>query len=114
MTERPLDFLEQVREKRVFIKSKNTKEIIGILKAFDLHLSIWISDVEIGKKKFSDLLIRGILYFIFRPILHRYVVISFNKKVVFQWLRESLFTKIRIWKKPFWMYWEKRFLEWIR
>ena len=59
MTERPLDILEQVREKRVFIKSKNTKEIIGILKAFDLHLSIWISDVEIGKKKFSDLLIRG-------------------------------------------------------
>ena len=59
MTERPLGALEQMKEKRVFIKFKNTKEIIGILKAFDLHLSIRISDAEIGKKKFSDLLIRG-------------------------------------------------------
>ena len=59
MTERPLDALEQLREKRVFVKLKNSKEIIGNLKAFDLHLNIWISEAEIGKKKFSDLLIRG-------------------------------------------------------
>lgn len=64
MTKGPLDTLEQLREKMVFIKLKNSKEIIGNLKAFDLYLNIWVSDAEIGKEKFPDMLIRGdtILY----------------------------------------------------
>ncbi len=64
MTKRPLDTLEQLREKMVFIKLKNSKEIIGNLKAFDLYLNIWVSDAEIGKEKSPDMLIRGdtILY----------------------------------------------------
>jgi len=43
----------------IVVKLKNKKEIIGNLKAFDLHLNIWVSEVETDKKKFSDLLIRG-------------------------------------------------------
>ena len=64
MIEKPLDVLKQVREKKILIKLKNNKEVIGNLKAFDLHLNIWVSDTEVDGKKVPDMLIRGysILY----------------------------------------------------
>lgn len=64
MIEKPLDVLEQTREKKILIKLKDDREVVGNLKAFDLHLNIWISDIEIDGKKVSDMLIRGysILY----------------------------------------------------
>jgi len=59
MSEKPLGVLEQTIEKKILIKLKNGKEIIGSLKAFDLYLNIWLSDAEIDEKKVSDTLIKG-------------------------------------------------------
>jgi small nuclear ribonucleoprotein len=47
MTEnRPLDALDQAKGKRIIIHLKNGEEIIGTLKAFDLHLNLWLENAE--------------------------------------------------------------------
>jgi small nuclear ribonucleoprotein (snRNP)-like protein len=67
MSERPIDALDHAKGKKVFVKLKNGDEITGSLKALDLHLNLWLEDVEIqgeNKRKFNIILIRGdtILY----------------------------------------------------
>jgi small nuclear ribonucleoprotein len=68
MTERPIDALDKAKGKKVFVKLKNGEEFVGQLKALDLHLNLWLEDVEIEngeqKKKMNVVLIRGdnILY----------------------------------------------------
>ena len=68
MSERPIDALDRAKGKKVLVKLKNGDEITGTLKALDLHLNLWIEDVDVQekeeKKKFNILLIRGdnILY----------------------------------------------------
>ena len=67
MTERPIDALDRAKGKRIFVKLKNGEEVTGVLKALDLHLNLWLEDVDIQgkeKKKLNTLLIRGdnILY----------------------------------------------------
>lgn len=61
-TDRPIDALDRAKEKKVFVRLKNGEEITGVLKALDLHLNLWLENVEIqgeNKKKFQTLLIRG-------------------------------------------------------
>ncbi len=43
---RPLDALNNSRNKRIIVELKNTKQIIGTLKAFDIHINIVLSDAE--------------------------------------------------------------------
>jgi len=67
MPERPIDALDRAKGKKVFVKLKNGEEITGTLIALDLHLNLWLEDVDIqgdNKKKFETILIRGdtILY----------------------------------------------------
>ena len=68
VTERPIDALDKSKGKNVLVKLKNGEEITGMLKALDLHLNLWLEDVEIqskeNKRKFNIVLIRGdnILY----------------------------------------------------
>lgn len=68
MSDRPIDALDKAKGKRVYIRLKNGEEITGMLKALDLHLNLWLEDVEITsgqtKRKSNVLLIRGdnILY----------------------------------------------------
>ncbi len=68
MRDRPIDALDKGKGKRVYIRLKNGEEITGMLKALDLHLNLWLEDVEITagqtKRKSNVLLIRGdnILY----------------------------------------------------
>ncbi|MBU5689479.1 MAG: small nuclear ribonucleoprotein [Candidatus Aenigmarchaeota archaeon] len=67
MSDRPIDALDKAKGKRVYIRLKNGEEITGVLKALDLHLNLWLEDVEITgetKRKSNVLLIRGdnILY----------------------------------------------------
>jgi len=67
MTDRPIDALDKAKGKRVYVRLKNGEEITGMLKALDLHLNLWLEDVEITgetKRKSNVLLIRGdnILY----------------------------------------------------
>lgn len=67
MSDRPIDALDKAKGKRVYVRLKNGEEITGLLKALDLHLNLWLEDVEITgetKRKSNVLLIRGdnILY----------------------------------------------------
>jgi len=43
---RPLDALNNARNKKVIIELKNGKQFIGILKAFDIHINIVLDDTE--------------------------------------------------------------------
>ncbi|MCD6367869.1 MAG: hypothetical protein J7L45_02165 [Candidatus Aenigmarchaeota archaeon] len=66
---RPLDALNQSKGKRVIVKlrshgGKNEEgEMIGILKAFDLHLNLWLEDAELvvgdSKTKLGTVVLRG-------------------------------------------------------
>ena len=43
---RPLDALNDARNKRVIVELKNGKQIIGTLKAFDIHINVVLNDGE--------------------------------------------------------------------
>lgn len=66
--ERPIDALDRAKGKNVLVKLKNGQEVTGKLIALDLHLNLWLENVEVQgkeeKKKFRIILIRGdnILY----------------------------------------------------
>lgn len=45
-TSRPLDALNQARNKRVMVELKNGKQYVGNLKAFDIHINIVLEDAE--------------------------------------------------------------------
>jgi len=62
MPERPIDVLDKAKGKKILVKLKNGEEITGTLIALDLHLNLWLEDVEIlgeNKRKVNTLLIRG-------------------------------------------------------
>lgn len=62
MDNRPLDALEKSKGKRIIVKLKSGEEISGNLVAADMHINLWLIDVEINgqeKKKVNSLLIRG-------------------------------------------------------
>ena len=45
-TDRPLDTLNKARGKRVILELKNQKQILGKLKAFDIHINVVLEDAE--------------------------------------------------------------------
>lgn len=65
MQQRPLDVLGSSENKRILIQVKNRDRVIGILKAFDSHLNIWLEDAEIQSAdgenniKLGTVLVRG-------------------------------------------------------
>ena len=67
---RPIDALNNSKGKRVLLRLKNGTEISGTLKAQDLHLNMWLTDVELKKDeettKYKDMLVRGdtVLYIV--------------------------------------------------
>jgi len=61
---RPLDALNNARNKRVIVELKGGKQFVGILKAFDIHINIVLDDAEERennetKRKLGTLFIRG-------------------------------------------------------
>lgn len=66
---RPLDALNESRGKRVIVKlrthggQKEESEMIGVLKAFDLHLNLWLEEAELvkdkNKTKLGTVVVRG-------------------------------------------------------
>ncbi len=61
---RPLDALNEARNKRVIIELKNGKQYVGKLKAFDIHINCVIDDAEERingelKRKVGNVFIRG-------------------------------------------------------
>ena len=62
--ERPLDALNAARGKRVIAELKNHKQLIGTLRAFDIHINIVLEDAEEHvegelKRKLGKVFIRG-------------------------------------------------------
>ncbi len=43
---RPLDTLNESRNKRVIVELKNGKQFVGKLKAFDIHINTVLEDAE--------------------------------------------------------------------
>ena len=63
-SDRPLDTLNSSRGKKIMIELKNGKQMIGKLKAFDIHINIVMEDVEERvdgniKRKLGNAFIRG-------------------------------------------------------
>jgi small nuclear ribonucleoprotein len=61
---RPLDTLNNSRDKKVILELKNGKQIIGKLKAFDVHINTVLDDAEEHSggqmvRKLGTLFIRG-------------------------------------------------------
>ena len=61
---RPLDTLNASRGKKVILELKNSKQIIGKLKAFDVHINTVLEDAEEHSdgqmvRKLGTLFIRG-------------------------------------------------------
>ena len=45
-TSRPLDALNNARNKRVIVEQKNQRQYIGKLKAFDIHINVVLEEAE--------------------------------------------------------------------
>ena len=61
---RPLDVLNVSRGKRVIVELKNTRQFVGVLKAFDPHINLVLGDAEERengdlKRKLGTVFVRG-------------------------------------------------------
>ena len=61
---RPLDALNNARDKNVIVELKNGKQYIGKLKSFDIHINVVLADAEERfegetKRKVGKVFIRG-------------------------------------------------------
>ncbi len=61
---RPLDALNDARNKRVIIELKNGKQLLGSLKAFDIHINIVLDNAEEREngqitRKLGQVFVRG-------------------------------------------------------
>ncbi|MBW2991850.1 small nuclear ribonucleoprotein [Candidatus Woesearchaeota archaeon] len=61
---RPLDALNNARDKNVIVELKNNKQYIGKLKSFDIHINVVLADAEERfegetKRKVGTVFIRG-------------------------------------------------------
>lgn len=61
---RPLDALNAARNKRVIIDLKNNKQLVGTLKAFDIHINVTLDEAEERengetKRKLGTTFVRG-------------------------------------------------------
>ena len=64
MASRPLDALNKSRNQRVIIDLKNGKQLVGKLKAFDIHINIVLEECEERqdgevKRKLGNVFLRG-------------------------------------------------------
>ncbi len=63
-SERPLDILNESRNKRIMAELKNGRQFIGTLKSFDIHINIVLEDSEEHvdgelKRKIGKVFLRG-------------------------------------------------------
>ena len=64
MESRPLDALNNARDKRVLVELKNGKQLRGILKSFDMHINCVLEESEEHvdgelKRKLGIVFLRG-------------------------------------------------------
>lgn len=70
---RPLDTLNKARNKRVMLDLKNHSQIVGTLKAFDIHINVALEDAEERKdgeivRKLGSVFIRGDTIILISPV----------------------------------------------
>ena len=62
-TNKPMDLLNNAREKRVLIRLRGNRRMRGILKAYDIHLNLILEGAEEideeGTTKLGDIILRG-------------------------------------------------------
>ncbi len=60
---RPLDVLDRAKGDRVIAQLKDGSTVTGKLRAFDLHLNMWLENASVkkeeGKTDYGKLLVRG-------------------------------------------------------
>ena len=61
---RPLDALNEARNKKVIVELKNGREYTGVLKSFDIHINTVLDDAQeredgVAKRSLGRLFIRG-------------------------------------------------------
>lgn len=61
---RPLDALNNARSKRVILDLKNGKQVVGTLRAFDIHINVTLDEAEERvdgetKRKLGTTFVRG-------------------------------------------------------
>lgn len=72
-TDRPLDALNAARNKRVIVELKNKTQIVGTLRAFDIHINTVVTDAEehdesgAVKRKLGTVFIRGDMIVLISP-----------------------------------------------
>ncbi|MBU2638272.1 MAG: small nuclear ribonucleoprotein [Nanoarchaeota archaeon] len=72
-TDRPLDALNAARNQRVLVELKNKLQIVGKLKAFDIHINTVLNDAEEHdesgglKRKLGTVFIRGDMIVLISP-----------------------------------------------
>lgn len=64
MTGRPIDVLNEAKGKNVMLKLKNRTQISGVIKAFDMHINVWLEDADVtdaegNTTKLGNTLVRG-------------------------------------------------------
>jgi small nuclear ribonucleoprotein len=64
MDRRPVDILSKAKDKRVIIKLKNNKKVSGKVESYDMHLNLWLKDVELvdsdgQSENYDKFLVRG-------------------------------------------------------
>ena len=63
-SERPLDALNNARNKKIIVELKNNKQLVGTLKAFDIHINVVLDGAEERengevKRKLGTAFVRG-------------------------------------------------------
>jgi len=71
-TSRPLDALNNARNKRIMVELKNGKQYVGSLRAFDIHINVVLEDAEERvdgevKRKLGVVFLRGDTIIIISP-----------------------------------------------
>lgn len=60
---RPLDVLDRAKGDRIIANLKNGSTVTGKLRAFDLHLNMWLEEASVkdeeGMTDYGKLLVRG-------------------------------------------------------
>ena len=71
-SQRPIDLLNDSRNKRIIVELKNGKQFIGTLKAFDIHINLVLEETEEHvegelKRKLGTVFLRGDTIIIVSP-----------------------------------------------
>ncbi|MHA1303594.1 MAG: LSm family protein [Candidatus Heimdallarchaeaceae archaeon] len=72
-TQKPMDLLNNAREKQVLIRLRGNRRMRGTLKAYDIHLNLILENAEEiseeGSVKLGDIILRGDNVIMVSPVI---------------------------------------------